>query len=294
MSIEMINRAFAVEGLTGAAECAVLVALAHEVREGDTCWPAMATIAKKAKLGLSRAREVVAALEAAGLIQRVTRTGGVGPDGRGRSNLYRLLLCEVVAEDELAGDEAAVDNPAAPEADAERSHRPAGDTTLGKPPAERRDDVAEGTGRPVPNLLQQQPPHRAREAEGVEAPPDAPPDPFLAEVRAAAGAEPDRPRWEDHRLAIEVERWRVHGLTRAEMLAEIRRVAKWLGAPPDGPQYFGPVFRNFAEYKSQPKPAAKRVKASASKGASNARKNGRRESFEEYRARMLAFAERVC
>lgn len=65
----------------------VLLALADSANDEGVCWPSMATIARKAGIGLSSARKACAALEEEGLLVREERRVEAA---RNKSNIYVL------------------------------------------------------------------------------------------------------------------------------------------------------------------------------------------------------------
>jgi hypothetical protein len=76
----------------GPVDVLVYLALAKHADGEGVCWPSMATIARVARVGRSKAFEAVKHLEARGYIRRTAR---FRPDGGVTSNVYQLLQMKV-------------------------------------------------------------------------------------------------------------------------------------------------------------------------------------------------------
>lgn len=72
----------------------VLLALADSANDEGVCWPSMATIARKAGVGLSSARKACAALEEEGLLEREERRV---EHARNKSNVYVINVGKLAA-----------------------------------------------------------------------------------------------------------------------------------------------------------------------------------------------------
>ena len=76
----------------GPVDVLVYIALAKHADAEGVCWPSMATIARLARVGRSKAFEAIKHLEALGYLKRTPR---FRPDGGVTSNAYRLLEMKV-------------------------------------------------------------------------------------------------------------------------------------------------------------------------------------------------------
>lgn len=72
----------------------VLLALADSANDEGVCWPSMATIARKAGVGLSSARKACASLEEEGLLEREERRV---EHARNKSNIYVINVSKLEA-----------------------------------------------------------------------------------------------------------------------------------------------------------------------------------------------------
>ncbi len=75
----------------GPVDILVYLALAKHADGEGTCWPALSTIAKLARVHRSRVAEAIKRLEACGYLKRTAR---FRPDGGVTSNVYRLMPVE--------------------------------------------------------------------------------------------------------------------------------------------------------------------------------------------------------
>jgi hypothetical protein len=90
MSIKLMAQVWEVAEVSG-SELLVLLALADFANdEGGSIYPAMKTIARKARLSIDQARRIVHKLIAAGVVELVEEGGWTG--NRNRPNEYRIVL----------------------------------------------------------------------------------------------------------------------------------------------------------------------------------------------------------
>lgn len=87
MSLRAISWAWK-HGPKNQGELLVLLALADFANDDGECWPAMSTIAEKARVTERATRRIIRRLEVSGFLR--VETGG----GRRGSNRYRMLMGE--------------------------------------------------------------------------------------------------------------------------------------------------------------------------------------------------------